>query len=98
MRLFLDYIATKKVVAVALTSFVGGAAKLSGGTRITDAMALLVERARASGDIRPHADANDLLRALVGFTFFNAGPDWRASALRLIDILMDGLRPPPAVR
>jgi hypothetical protein len=55
-------------------------------------MALLVDRARAAGEIRADADPNDLLRALLGFTYGNANPDWRDSALRLIDILMDGLR------
>jgi hypothetical protein len=55
-------------------------------------MALLVERARASGDIRPSADSADLLRALIGFAYVNAGPDWEASARRLIDLLIDGLR------
>ena len=96
MRLFVDYIATKKVIATALGSIVGGASELyaSSGAQITDAMAMLVERARASGDIRADVDPHDLLRALVGFTYGNAGPDWRASALRLIDLLMDGLRGP----
>lgn len=56
-------------------------------------MLLLVDRAAAAGDIRPNVDPNDVLRALVGFTYGNADPGWQASALRLIDILMDGLRP-----
>ncbi len=96
MRLFVDYIATKKVIATALGSIVGGAPELKAysGAKITDAMVMLVERARASGDIRADVDPQDLLRALVGFTYGNAGPDWRASALRLIDLLMDGLRGP----
>ena len=98
MRLFVDYIATKKVMASALSSIVGGATELYAvsGTQITDAMFLLVDRARATGAIRPDIDPNDLLRALVGFTYGNTSPAWQASALRLIDILMDGLRPPPA--
>ena len=56
------------------------------------AMARMVERARNGGEIRADADPADLLRALVGFTHFNTGADWEASARRLIDILMDGLR------
>jgi hypothetical protein len=55
-------------------------------------MAAMVERARTAGDIRADADPADLLRALAGFTHFNAGAEWEASTLRLIDILMDGLR------
>jgi AcrR family transcriptional regulator len=99
MRLFVDYVATKKVMASALGSIVGGAAELYAfsGAQITGAMALLVDRAGAAGDIRPDVDPNDLLRALVGFTYGNASPGWQASALRLIDILIDGLRAPRAV-
>jgi AcrR family transcriptional regulator len=94
MRLFVDYIATKKAIVTALASIVGGTSDLyaQSGTQITGAMSLLVERAAAAGDIRADVDPNDLLRALVGFTFGNASPGWQASALRLIDILMDGLR------
>jgi AcrR family transcriptional regulator len=96
MRLFVDYIATKKVIASALSSIVGATTDLyaQSGERIAGAMSLLVERAAAAGDIRPDVDPDDLLRALAGFTYGNASPKWQASALRLIDILMDGLRLP----
>jgi AcrR family transcriptional regulator len=95
MRLFVDYVATKKVVAQALGSIVGGTTDLyaSSGAQIANAIALLVQRAAAAGDIRADADPNDLLRALIGFTYGNASPGWQASALRLIDLLTDGLRP-----
>jgi len=95
MRLFVDYIATKKVIAAALGSIVEGAAELyaSSGKRINDALAQLVERASAAGEIRSDVDPTDLRRALVGFTYGNASPSWQASAMRLIDLLMDGLRP-----
>src|SRR5271154_6675992 len=95
MRVFVDYVAPKKVLAQALASMVGGTADLyaASGVLISDAMTLLVTRAAAAGDIRPDADPSDLLRALVGFTYGAPGPGWQASALRLIDLLMDGLRP-----
>jgi len=95
MRMFVDYIATKKVIAPALGAIAGGVSELyaSSGPRITAAMSLLVDRADASGDIRPGIDSDDLLRALVGFTYGNTGPGWEASARRLIDLLMDGLQP-----
>jgi AcrR family transcriptional regulator len=97
MRLFVDYIATKKVIASALGAIVGGASELyaSSGALIIGAVEALVGRASASGDIRADADPDDVLRALVGFTYGNTSPGWEASALRLIDILMDGLRPSP---
>jgi AcrR family transcriptional regulator len=96
MRLFVDYIATKKVIAPALSSIVAGAPELfaASGTRITGAMSLLVQAGSASGDIRADANPDDLLRALIGITYGNSSPGWEASAHRLIDILMDGLRPP----
>jgi AcrR family transcriptional regulator len=94
MRVFIDYIAAKKVIAPALKSLVGGGSALyaDSSARINGAIALLVERARASGDIRPDADSADLLRALIGFAYVNSAPDWEESALRLIDLLIDGLR------
>jgi AcrR family transcriptional regulator len=94
MRVFVDYIAAKKVIAPALKSLVGADSALyaDSSARISGAIGVLVERARASGDIRPDADPADLLRALVGFAYVNSAPDWEASARRLIDLLIDGLR------
>jgi AcrR family transcriptional regulator len=95
MRLFVDYIATKKLISSALGAVVGGVSELymASGLLIIGAINDLVARASASGDIRADVDPNDVLRGLVGFTYGNSDPAWEASALRLIDILMDGLRP-----
>ena len=94
MRLFIHYIATKKVLASALCSTLPNASDLaaSSGTRILEALTLLVSGAAASGDIRSDVAPGDLLRALAGFTYASMGPDWKPSARRLIDLLMDGLR------
>ena len=75
MRLFIDYVAAKRVIAPALKSLVGGGSALyaDSSARINQAMALLVERAQASGDIRPSAESADLLRALIGFAYVNFG-------------------------
>ncbi len=95
MGVFVEYIAAKKLIASALA--VPGADRselyATAGATMTGAMADLVARAKAAGDIRPDADPDDLLRALLGFTYGNTSPGWRASALRLIEILMDGLKP-----
>jgi AcrR family transcriptional regulator len=95
MRLFVDYIATKRLIGSALSSIVGGVSELymASGLLIIGAINDLVRRASGSGDIRADIDPNDVLRGLVGFTYGNSDPAWEASALRLIDILMDGLRP-----
>lgn len=96
MRLFVDYIATKKLIAPALNAMAGGASELyaASGPVITQAVELLVARARAEGAIREDVGPLDLLNALIGFAYGSAGPDWQASALRLIDVLMDGLKRP----
>jgi AcrR family transcriptional regulator len=89
LRLAVDYISTKKIIAAAITSTeIYGTA----GARIVDALFLLVNRAREVGDIRRDVEPSDVLRALVGFTYGHGGSDWQVSALRLIDIMMDGLR------
>jgi AcrR family transcriptional regulator len=95
LRLSVDLVATKKLMAAALASLVDGTSELyaSSSAQITGAMLLLVDRGRAAGDIRSDVDPHDLLRALAGFTYGNTSPGWQASALRLIDLLMDGLRP-----
>jgi AcrR family transcriptional regulator len=96
MLLFVDYIATKKIIAPALNSIVGGSTKLfeSSGTQIKEAIQSLVARAIDSGDIRPDLDPLDLLRALVGVSNVASAPDWQQSARRLVDILLLGSRPP----
>jgi AcrR family transcriptional regulator len=95
MLLFVDHIATKQIIAPALNSIVGGASKLYERSRgqIQEAIDTLVKRAIKSGDVRPDLDAFDLLRALVGVSFVPAGPDWKPSARRLVDILIAGSRP-----
>ena len=52
----------------------------------------LVNAAVDSGEIRPDFSPGDLLRVLAGFAFGHIGSDWKPSAYRLVDLLMDGLR------
>jgi AcrR family transcriptional regulator len=95
MLLFVDYIATKQIIAPALNTFVGGPSKLFEGSRnlIENAINGLVKRAIKSGDIRKDLEAFDLLRALIGVSHVASSPDWQQSAKRLVDILITGSRP-----
>jgi AcrR family transcriptional regulator len=97
MFLFVDYIATKQIIAPALNTIVGGPSKVfeATGTLIKAAIQALVERAIESGDIRPDLDPLDLLRALVGVSNVASVPDWPQSAKRLVEILLLGSRPVP---
>jgi AcrR family transcriptional regulator len=95
MLLFVDYIATKQIIAPVLNTFVGGPSKLYEGSRahIQGAIDGLVKRAIKSGDIRKDLEPFDLLRALIGVSHVASSPDWQQSAKRLVDILIIGSRP-----
>lgn len=94
MRLFVHYVATKKILASALSSKVSGAPELaaSSGVQILAAITFLIRRAAESGEIRCDIEPGDLLMALAGFTCGGFVHDWELSANRLIDLLMLGLR------
>ena len=94
MHLFVDYIATKRIIAPSLAAAAARTSTLhtTSVELITSAISTLVKRAIASGDVRKNIDPSDLLRALVGVSYSNPDAGWEASARRLIDILMDGLR------
>jgi AcrR family transcriptional regulator len=95
MRLFVDHIAEKQIIAPALNTVVGGPEKLYEGSRaqIRGAIDALVKRAIQSGEIRNDLDPFDLLRALIGVSHVASSPDWQQSAKRLVDILITGSRP-----
>jgi AcrR family transcriptional regulator len=93
MRLFIDYIATKRVMAGALGSLIGGTSALyaTSTALVAAALTMLVDHAVASGEIRVELDPLDLLRALASVANTGAGPD---SAKQLVEILIAGLRAP----
>jgi len=95
MFLFVDYIATKKIIAPALNTMVGGPSKVfeASHAQIWQAIRVLVKRAIKSGGIRKDLDPIDLLRALIGVANVASSPDWQQSARRLVDILITGSRP-----
>jgi AcrR family transcriptional regulator len=95
MLLFVDYIATKKIIAAALNSLVGGPSKVFEASygQVWEAIRALVKRAVKSGDIRKDLDPIDLLRALIGVANVGTSPEWQQSARRLVDILILGARP-----
>jgi AcrR family transcriptional regulator len=94
MHLFVDYIATKRLIAPSLEAVPGGASALRANSAelIANAMAILVNRAVEHGRVRKDIAPSDLLRAMVGVSYGNPDEAWEASARRLIDLLMDGLR------
>ncbi|MBS0410492.1 MAG: TetR/AcrR family transcriptional regulator [Proteobacteria bacterium] len=96
LRLLVDYIATKKLMAPALAPVVGAKPEVyaASGPIIAGAVDALLGRARAAGAIRADLTTDDLTRALIGFTYGSEGPGWKESALRLVDVFLDGLKAP----
>jgi AcrR family transcriptional regulator len=94
MLLFVDHIATKKIIAPALNSLAGGASRLYEGSRgqVQGAIEALVKRAIKSRDIRKDLEPFDLLLPLIGLSNFASGPDWQRRARRMVDILITGSR------
>jgi AcrR family transcriptional regulator len=94
MHLFVDYIVTKRLIAPSLAAAAARTSTLhtTSVELITNAISTLVKRAVASGEVRKDIDPSDLLRAMVGVSYGNPDAGWEASARRLIDILVDGLR------
>ena len=100
MRMCVDHIATKKLMAGVLNSIVGGTSDLyaEAGAQLRVAMTMLVDNAVAQGDIRLDLDPMDMLRAVAGVANVSSGENWQDSARRLVDILIAGVRIPASDR
>jgi AcrR family transcriptional regulator len=86
--------ATKKGMLEALQLVALGSSELKAYSfeRMTGALALLLDRGVAAGEVRADVTADDLLRTLVGIFYAEREGDWQPTALRLVDIFVDGLR------
>jgi AcrR family transcriptional regulator len=94
LLLFVDYIATKHGMYEVLNSIVGGTSDLYSAStaQVKQAIAKLIDRAVASGDIRLDLDPLDLLRALAGVANISSGPEGKQAAKRMVDIMIAGVR------
>lgn len=93
LLLFVDYMETKHGMSEALNSLVSGTSDLyaASGAQLKKAIAMLVDNAVASGDIRLAIEPLDLLRALAGVATIASGPNGTRAAKRLVDILLGGI-------
>ncbi len=94
LRLFIDYMATKRVVGPALGARPGGASALyeTSGSMLRSSVSLLIERAKAAGELRADIETEDMMQALSGIAYGASTPGWETRALRLVEVLMSGLR------
>jgi len=88
------FVATKKGMSAALALAAYKNSKLfsSSFDQLIRAVAGLLDRAIATGEIRDDISPEDLLRALVGMCYTHDQPGWQKAVLRLVDVFVDGLR------
>lgn len=92
LLLFIDFLAAKRGMADALTTLIGSdALSADASAQITVALNRLAADAAATGEIDMEIEPLDLLRAIGGIANLNAGTNWRRSAERMVDVLLDGL-------
>jgi AcrR family transcriptional regulator len=94
MQRFVRYVATKKGLATHLKTVLGSDSDLftSSQSRLNATVGRLVRAAIDSGDIRPDADAEDLIRALAGVCMTSDMTQSQDQPCRIARLLMDGLR------
>ncbi|MFD0691846.1 TetR/AcrR family transcriptional regulator [Actinomadura fibrosa] len=93
MDRFVAYMSTKRDMAEALRQVIasGGDPFAESRDRMAAALNDLLSAGAAAGTLRPDADPSDVLVALAGITQTVTAPDPQAG--RILDLLMDGLRP-----
>lgn len=92
---FIDYLATKRGMAEALRLVIAAGTNPYAQSRdlLLDALTRLLAAGAAAGTIRSDVAAGDVLAGLSGVSLAAAEPGQRDLAGRLLDLLMDGLRP-----
>ncbi|MEU4519257.1 helix-turn-helix domain-containing protein [Amycolatopsis sp. NPDC024027] len=98
MDLFGDWIATKNGMLDTLLAMIesGEIAHARTRTELLAAITTLLDAGRAAGDLRSDVTAEDVAAALIGIFTVAPRPAHEAKAGRLLNLLMDGLRPAPA--
>ena len=94
LLLFVEYIDTKKGMAEVLDTLIGGPDALYSGTpaRLASPIAMLVDRVTETGDFQVDVEPLDLLRAIAGVANVKHNKKWKDAAVRLVDLLLRGLR------
>ncbi|MEV5748115.1 helix-turn-helix domain-containing protein [Actinoallomurus sp. NPDC052308] len=95
MDLFGDWIATKNGMLDTLLAMIesGEIAHAQTRTELLAAITTILDAGRAAGDLRSDVTAEDIAASLIGIFTVAPRPAHEAKAGRLLDLLMDGLRP-----
>jgi AcrR family transcriptional regulator len=92
---FIDYLTTKHYMAEALRAVIasGGNPFAESRRRLIAAITPLLDAGATAGTLRSDLDPNDVLVAINGVSLAAGQPNQREQAGRLLDLLVDGLRP-----
>ncbi|MET8150156.1 TetR/AcrR family transcriptional regulator [Actinoplanes sp. NPDC049668] len=95
MDRFVDCVAARRGMAEAVRMVIssGGAEFGHSLERLTDALTVLLDAGIRAGTLRGDVPVMDVLTCLNGVTLAAGGPARREQAGRLLDLVMDGLRP-----
>lgn len=95
MDLFGDWIATKNGMLGTLLAMIEKGEIAHGQTRaeLLAAITTILDAGRLASDLRPDVTAEDLAASLIGIFTVAPKPQAEALASRLLNLLMDGLRP-----
>jgi AcrR family transcriptional regulator len=98
MDLFADWLATKHGMLDTLLAMIDSNLIAHAQTRdeLLAAITTILNAGCATGDIRADVTAEDIAASLTGIFTVAGKPEHRAQAQRLLDLLMDGLRPRPS--
>ena len=94
MDLFGDWIATKNGMLDTLLAMIesGEIAHARTRTELLTAITTILDAGHAAGDLRSDVTAEDIAASLIGIFTVAPRPEREATAARLLNLLMDGLR------
>ena len=96
MDLFGDWIATKNGMLDTLLAMIeaGEIAHTQTRSELLAAISLILDAGRSAHDLREDVTAEDIAASLIGIFTVAPRPRREVLATRLLDLLMDGVRPP----
>ncbi len=94
MDLFADWLATKHGMLDTLLAMLESGQIADARTELLEAITAILDAGSAVGDLRADVTAEDIAASLIGILTVAGKSGQRAQASRLLNLLMDGLRPP----
>jgi hypothetical protein len=95
MDLFADWLATKHGMTDTLLAMIesGEIPHAQTRTELLEAITTILDAGGAAGDLRTDVTAEDIGASLLGILAVAGKPERHTQASRLLNLLMDGLRP-----